>query len=533
MSKKTYFVGIDLGTTFSAAFVFDEVRQEAKVLTFLNGDNSMASVVNYKRRAVGAQSLDVICEVKRLIGCQYSDPAVLEETLPYLPYEVEKDEKSGLCRIKIDYDDGRPTIYRSPEQVSAVILYKIKVEIQRSFGFKEGTDEMRVVVTCPAYFKDLQKELTSEAARQAGLDVIKVLQEPSAAAYCYGLEKLEDGLFFTFDFGGGTLDTTVMKKAGTNITFVWNGGDQHLGGLDVDKELVKLIENRIKEINPGLLNRLFKKSGNEGSSRRMIKQRREFNLKKILENVKVSLSQLPMVDVDLSDISEEAGTLGLVLSREDLETACEKLFERCMGVVKKTLKESNISAKSIKKVILVGGSSQIPKIREMLGEYFGAEKLLDSIDCNLVVAKGACRYAFDFGKGALQITINEVMTRDLYLEGVDERGKVYKAKIVEKGTALPLKESSFPAQAINSEIDIVLFEEETELGRFTAKTNIHSGDYVMIKVGVDTNGVVKLNVLDKDGKIDPNSVVANVERKKVGDIKQTGKASQEVVEFFS
>ncbi len=376
MSETKYAIGIDLGTTYSCAGVWRNGKVE--IIPNLLGKRTTPSIVSFSNNKIliGNQAKsqttrnheNTIYEIKRLIGRKFSDKTV-EEDMKLWPFIIEKDENNNP-QIIVNYKGEKRKYY--PKEISAMILKQLKEDAEQ-FLQQEIKD---VVITVPANFNNTQRYETKEAAEIAGLNVIQIINEPTAAAIAYGFEQpLQNKKnICVFDFGGGTFDVTILEINNNEFNIKAIGGDSHLGGTDIDNLLVKHCINEFKEEN-GMDITLNKKA-----------LRR---LKVECEKVKIDLSQLTETLFDIDSLAEQED-LNYTISQNIFNQICENLFERCIQTLKVTLNNSGLKKNEIDGVILVGGSSRIPKIQEMLIDFFGDKnKIFKTINADEAVAYGA------------------------------------------------------------------------------------------------------------------------------------------------
>ena len=380
MEKNKYAIGIDLGTTYCCVGVWR--NNNVDIIKNEFGNNTTPSIVSFKenQRLIGEKAKNVIIknyentlyDSKRLIGRNYSE-IIKQENINLWTFNIEKDEKDKILYI-VKYKNEIKKFY--PKQISSIILGSLKNNASKYLN-QEITD---AVITVPAYFNNTQREETIDAGKIAGLNVLKIINEPTAAAIAYGLDKQFDIAknVLIFDLGGGTFDVTIMEINKSKFTVKAIGGDSHLGGQDFDNELVKLCIKIFKDENGIDL------SNNKKAIRR---------LKNKCEELKINLSTSSESIIDIDSLSPSIN-FETKITRIDFEQICQKYFDKCLNIVESTLKDSGIQKDKIDDIVLVGGSSRIPKIQEMLSTFFNnKKKLLKVINADEAIAYGAAMAA--------------------------------------------------------------------------------------------------------------------------------------------
>ena len=380
MEKNKYAIGIDLGTTYCCVGVWR--NNNVDIIKNEFGHNTTPSIVSFKenQRLIGEKAKNVIIknyentlyDSKRLIGRNYSE-IIKQENINLWTFNIEKDEKDKILYV-VKYKNEIKKFY--PKQISSIILESLKNNASKYLN-QEITD---AVITVPAYFNNTQREETIDAGKIAGLNVLKIINEPTAAAIAYGLDKQFDIAknVLIFDLGGGTFDVTIMEINKSKFIVKAIGGDSHLGGQDFDNELVKLCIKIFKDENGIDL------SNNKKAIRR---------LKNKCEELKINLSTSSESIIDIDSLSPSIN-FETKITRIDFEQICQKYFDKCLNIVESTLKDSGIQKDKIDDIVLVGGSSRIPKIQEMLSTFFNnKKKLLKVINADEAIAYGAAMAA--------------------------------------------------------------------------------------------------------------------------------------------
>ena len=385
-------IGIDLGTTNSCVSIMDGTQP--KVLENAEGARTTPSMVSFdeeKKRLIGQPAkrqavtnpTNTLFAVKRLIGRSFDDPATKEDQ-DMVPYNIVKGD-NGDAYVEAEGDKY------SPAQISAFILQKMKETAEDYLG--EKVDQ--AVITVPAYFNDAQRQATKDAGKIAGLEVLRIINEPTAAALSYGLEKKEGKLIAVYDLGGGTFDISILEIGDGVFEVKSTNGDTFLGGEDFDTLLVNHLADEFKKENSVDLR-----------EDKLALQR----LKEAAEKAKIELSSASQTEVNLPFITaDQTGPKHLThkLTRASLESLVEKLIERTIIPCKAALKDAGIDASKIDEVVLVGGQTRMPKIREAVKEFFNKEPNM-SVNPDEVVAMGAAIQA-----GVLQGDVKDVLLLDV------------------------------------------------------------------------------------------------------------------------
>ncbi len=361
MSEHNYVLGIDLGTTNSSVSVW--VNNKIETLANKTGNRTTPSMICFAKdqKIVGDAAKNsmvrypetTIYGVKRLIGRQFNDKEV-QNDMKYWPFKVIKDPNSNKPKIEVEFQNKKQTFFA--EEISAKVLVTMK-EIAEEFLNRKVKD---VVITCPAYFNDLQRKATQMAGKLAGLNVIRIINEPTAAAIAYGLINEENKTaknVLIFDLGGGTFDVTILHIDGTIFEVKSTCGDMHLGGEDFDNVLVEHCINEFKE-----------QTGHDISKNQKAIRR----LKSECEKMKKNLSTQDEVTLDL-DALAEGEDFQITIARPEFQDMCKSLFDKTLPIVETALKDAKLDKNQIDEIVLVGGSTRIPKIQQIVKEYFNKE----------------------------------------------------------------------------------------------------------------------------------------------------------------
>ncbi len=463
-------IGIDLGTTNTLAAIMKD--NAPVVITDENNKKSIPSIVHFydEKEIVGEEAkkflikdpLNTIFASKRLIGRKLSDDVFKssEEYLQNLPYKV-KEVCNGDLWVKTDKKSYSPT------QIASKILSRVKEYAQKRLNKKIE----RAVVTVPAYFNDTQRQATKNAGKLAGLDVVRVLNEPTAAALAYGLNKNTKGNIAVYDLGGGTFDISILEVEDGIFQVKSTNGDTFLGGEDFDTELSNLIYN------------LFEQK--EGVSIRNDLNARH-KIRHASEKVKNELSSKKEPALFIENIVDGVD-LDLVITREQFENVVRRVLLKTVEPCEKAIKDAGITKENIKHVVLVGGMTRAPCVREKVKEIFNIEPSVD-IDPDLAVTKGAAIQA-----GVLSGNVNNVLLLDVIplSLGIETLGGIY-SKVINRNTTIPFKQTeTFSTSEDNQkEVSIRIFQGEGAL----VKNNILLGTVILKDIPPAKRGEPKINV---------------------------------------
>jgi len=463
-------IGIDLGTTNSVVAVMEGGkpvvipnqegnRTTASVVAFANNGERLVGQVA-KRQAV-TNPENTISSVKRFMGRRHDE--VVEE-MKTVPYKVEKGE-NDTARIEVE---GK---MHSPPEISAMILQKLKAAAEDYLGGKVE----QAVITVPAYFNDAQRQATKDAGQIAGLEVLRLVNEPTAAALAYGLDKKEDETIAVFDFGGGTFDISILE-VGTGVVEVKStNGDTHLGGDDLDQVVIEWMEEEFK-----------KDQGVDLSKDRMAVQR----LKEAAEKAKMELSSTMETDINLPFITADAAGpkhLNLRLSRSKFEQLIEPFVQRTLEPSRQALKDAGLEAKDVDEVILVGGSTRIPMVQKQVTDFFGKEPN-KGVNPDEVVAIGAAVQA-----GVLAGEVKDVLLLDVtpLSLGVETLGGVADF-VIERNTTIPVRKSKVYSTADDNQNQVEIHVLQGE--RTMAGDNRTLGRFHLIGIPAAPRGVPQIEV---------------------------------------
>jgi molecular chaperone DnaK len=482
-------VGIDLGTTNSVIAAWE--GGEASVVPNAEGSRTTPSVVAFTengerlvgqlaRRQAILNPKGTIYSVKRFIGRRFEE---IQEEAAQVTYDVVPDEH-GNARIKV-----RDKLH-APEEISALILRKLADDATRHLGEKVT----EAVITVPAYFNDAQRTATRDAGRIAGLEVLRIINEPTAAALAYGLDKRQHETVLVFDLGGGTFDVSILDVGDGVVEVRSTAGDTHLGGDDFDRRVVDHLAEQFQKDNnidlrkdPQALQRLYEAA----------------------EKAKVELSSVTQTQINLPFITADANGpkhLTMTLMRSTFEQLTADLVERTMGPVRQAMSDAKVGADDVDEVILVGGSTRIPAVQALVRRLTGGKEPNMTVNPDEVVAVGAGIQA-----GVLKGEVSDVLLLDVtpLSMGLETMGGVM-TKIVDRNTTIPVRRSETFSTAADNQpaVDVVVLQGEREraadnrvLGRFqlTGIRPAPRGEpQVDVTFDVDANGILNVTARDKD-----------------------------------
>ena len=486
MSNKV--IGIDLGTTNSCFAVMD--GGEAKVLENTEGARTTPSMVAFtdnerlvgfpaKRQAV-TNPENTLFAIKRLIGRRYDSPEVAKDK-SLVPFKIVSGDNGDAW---VEVKDQK----YAPSQISAIVLQKIKEYAESYLGEKVE----KAVITVPAYFNDSQRQATKDAGKIAGLEVLRIINEPTAAALAYGLDKKTSGTIAVYDLGGGTFDISILEIGDGVFEVKSTNGDTFLGGEDFDQRIVNYLADEFK-----------KESGIDLKSDRLALQR----LKEAAEKAKIELSSTTQTEVNLPFITADATGpkhLNIKLTRAKLESLVEDLIDRTIDPCKKALADAGLSANDISEVILVGGMTRMPKVQEKVKEIFGKEPH-KGVNPDEVVAVGAAIQG-----GVLMGDVKDVLLLDVtpLSLGIETLGGVF-TRLIDRNTTIPTRKSQVFSTADDGQtaVTIRVFQGEREM----AADNKLLGQFDLVGIppaprgmpqievtfDIDANGIVNVSAKDK------------------------------------
>lgn len=487
MSKKQKIIGIDLGTTNSCVAIME--GSEPKIITNQEGARTTPSVVAYTKdgeilcgQVAKRQSITnpehTVYSIKRFMGRRVDE---VSDEIRIVPYKVVT-HKSGGAAVNID---GKVI---SPEEISAQILTKLKLAAENYLGEKVT----EAVITVPAYFNDSQRQATKDAGRIAGLDVKRIINEPTAAALAYGLDKKKNEVIAVYDFGGGTFDISVLEVGDNVIEVLATNGDTHLGGDNLDQRIIDFLIAEFK-----------KDQGIDVSKDKMVLQR----LKEAGEKAKIELSSALETEINLPFLTADASGpkhMNVKMSRSKLESLCDDLIMHSFEPVRKCLADAGKKPGDINEIILVGGQTRMPRILDEVKKFFGKEPHM-GVNPDEVVAAGAAVQG-----GVLAGDVKDMLLLDVtpLSLGIETLGGVF-TKIIDRNTTIPVRKSQVFSTAADSQpsVEVHVLQGEREMASYNRSLGKFHLDgippaprgmpQIEVTFDIDANGILNVTAVDK------------------------------------
>lgn len=482
-------IGIDLGTTNSCVAVLEGGKPV--VISSTEGGRTVPSIVGFgknderlvgqlaKRQAV-TNAENTVYSIKRFIGRRWNETDVERSRVPYVCVNGRDDTVDVQIRGKT----------YTPQEISAMILQKLKQDAEAYLG----TEVTQAVITVPAYFTDAQRQATKDAGTIAGLDVLRIVNEPTAAALCYGLDKQDqEQMVLVFDLGGGTFDVSILQLGDGVFEVKATAGNNHLGGDDFDNAIVEWMSATFRE-----------QEGIDLSADRMALQR----IREAAEKAKIELSNMPSTSINLPFITaDEAGPkhLEMVLTRAHFEQLATELIKSTLEPVKQAIKDADLTPDAIDRILLVGGSTRIPAVQEAITTYFGGKAPDRSVNPDESVALGASIQAGVLGDEVKDLLLLDVTPLSL---GIETLGEVF-TKVIERNTTIPTSKSQVFSTATDGQTSVEIHALQGE--RAMARDNKSLAKFeltglppaprgvpqIEVSFEIDADGILQVSALDK------------------------------------